>query len=481
MGDKTLKEKTATGLFWGGISNTIQQVLSLLFGVFLARILNAEEYGMVGMLTIFSLIANSIQESGFTSALAIKSEVKHTDFNAVFWFSLLMGGILYVLLFFLAPFIAKFYGLPELVPLARFIFLGFLFSSMGTAQSAYLFRHLMVKQKAQAQIIGLAVSGTLAVILALKGLSYWSIAIQGVVYVAVVTFMLWFFSPWRPGWPVSFEPLKKMYGFSGKVLITNLFNHINNNILTVLLGKLFSPSQVGDYTQASKWNAMSSNVIINMINGVAQPVLAEAAEEKERHKRVFRKMLKFTAFLSFPAMFGLAIIAEEFIVLTITAKWLPSVPLLQVLCVGGGFAPITYLYTHLIISKGKSSIYMWNVIALGILQVFLMLSLSSYGILMMVIGFVTLNILWLMVWHSFVRREIDYSLRETLTDIVFFALISFLIMLFVYHLMSGVESMLLRLILKVVIGAILYALIMLLFQRSLIIETIRMIFKIKNK
>ncbi|NLZ74256.1 MAG: oligosaccharide flippase family protein, partial [Bacteroidales bacterium] len=356
-----------------------------------------------------------------------------------------------------------------------------LFSSMGTAQSAYLFRHLMVKQKAQAQIIGLAVSGTLAVILALKGLSYWSIAIQGVVYVAVVTFMLWLFSPWRPGWPVSFEPLKKMYGFSGKVLITNLFNHINNNILTVLLGKLFSPSQVGDYTQASKWNAMSSNVIINMINGVAQPVLAEAAEEKERHKRVFRKMLKFTAFLSFPAMFGLAIIAEEFIVLTITAKWLPSVPLLQVLCVGGGFAPITYLYTHLIISKGKSSIYMWNVIALGILQVFLMLSLSSYGILMMVIGFVTLNILWLMVWHSFVRREIDYSLRETLTDIVFFALISFLIMLFVYHLMSGVESMLLRLILKVVIGAILYALIMLLFQRSLIIETIRMIFKIKNK
>ncbi len=481
MGDKTLKEKTATGLLWGGISNTIQQVLSLFFGIFLARILNAEEYGMVGMLTIFSLIANSIQESGFTSALAIKSEVKHNDFNAVFWFSLLMGGVLYALLFFLAPFIAKFYRLPELVPLARFIFLGFLFSSMGTAQSAYLFRHLMVKKKAQAQIIGLAVSGTLAVILALNGLSYWSIAIQGVVYVAVVTFMLWVFSPWRPDWSINFEPIKKMYGFSIKVLVTNLFNHLNNNVLTVLLGKFFTPIQVGDYTQASKWNTMSSNVIINMINGVAQPVLAEAAEEKERHKRVFRKMVKFTAFLSFPAMFGLAIIAQEFIVLTITAKWLPSVPLLQVLCVGGGFAPIVYLYTHLIISKGKSNIYMWNVIVLGLLQILLMLSLSSFGILIMVIGFVSLNILWLIVWHYFVQREISYSLKEVLVDIVSFALISLVIMVFVYHLMSGVESMLLRLILKVVISAVLYALVMLFFQRNLIIETIRMIFKIKNK
>lgn len=481
MGDKTLKEKTATGLFWGGISNTIQQVLSLLFGVFLARILNAEEYGMVGMLTIFSLIANSIQESGFTSALAIKSEVKHEDFNAVFWFSLLMGGILYVLLFFLAPFIAHFYSLPELVPLARFIFLGFLFSSMGTAQSAYLFRHLMVKQKAQAQIIGLAVSGTLAVLLALKGFSYWSIAVQGVVYVAVVTFMLWVFSPWRPGWTISFEPIRQMYGFSAKVLVTNLFNHINNNVLTVLLGKLFTPSQVGDYTQASKWNTMSSNVIINMVNGVAQPVLAEAAEDKERHKRVFRKMLKFTAFLSFPAMFGLAIIAEEFIVLTITAKWLPSVPLLQVLCIWGAFAPIAYLYTHLIISKGKSSIYMWNVIVLGVLQVLLMLSLSSYGILIMVIGFVTLNVLWLIVWHRFVQREIDYSFREVLTDICSFALISSLIMAGVHHFLSGVENMLFRLILKVVMGGVLYAFVMLIFQRNLIIETIRMFFKIKNE
>lgn len=480
MGDQSLKERTASGLLWGGLSNTLQQVLSLLFGIFLARILDSQEYGMVGMLTIFSLMANSLQESGFSSALAIKAEVKHKDFNAVFWFSLFMGIALYVLLFLLAPLIAQFYGLPELTPLARFIFLGFLFSSMGTAQSAYLFRHLMVKKKAIAQLIGLAVSGGVAVLLATKGFSYWSIAVQAVSYVAIVTCLLWVFSPWRPDWVISFKPLNSMFGFSSKVLITNLFNHINNNVLTVLLGRLFKADKVGDYTQAAKWNTMSSYVIINMVNGVAQPVLAASADDKERHKRVFRKMLKFTSFLSFPAMFGLAIIAEEFIVLTITAKWLPSVPLLQVLCIWGAFAPITHLFTHLIISKGKSNVYMWNVITLGITQVLLMLCVSSYGILAMVISFSSLNILWLLVWNYFVRREIDFKLREALLDIFSFAFITLIIMGFVYFLTQGIESLLLKMIAKILMGAILYLIVMFIFQRSLILEIVRMVFKLKE-
>lgn len=480
MGDQSLKEKTASGLLWGGVSNTLQQVLSLLFGIFLARILDAQEYGMVGMLTIFSLMANSLQESGFSSALAIKGEVKNRDFNAVFWFSLFMGIVLYLLLFLLAPLIARFYNIPELTPLARFIFLGFLFSSMGTAQSAYLFRHLMVKKKAIAQLLGLAISGSIAVFLAIKGFSYWSIAFQAVSYVAIVTLLLWLFSPWRPNWVIDFKPLKSMFGFSSKVLITNLFNHINNNVLTVLLGKLFTPNKVGDYTQASKWNTMSSNVIINMVNGVAQPVLAASAEDKERHKRVFRKMLKFTSFLSFPAMFGLAIIAEEFIVLTITAKWLPSVPLLQILCVWGAFAPVTHLFTHLIISKGKSNVYMWNVITLGITQVLLMLCVSSYGILAMVISFATLNIFWLLVWNHFVRREIDYYFKEALVDIVSFALTAFIIMGTVYFFTQGIENLLVKMASKILLGAILYLIVMFIFQRNLILEIVRTVFKLKN-
>ena len=133
---ESLKEKTAKGLFWGGFSNGIQQLLNLFFGIFLARLLNADDYGMVGMLTIFIAVAGTLQESGFTNALTNKREVTHKDYNAVFWFSTLTGITMYILLFLSAPLIADFYDKPELVPLARYLFIGFLISSSATAHNA---------------------------------------------------------------------------------------------------------------------------------------------------------------------------------------------------------------------------------------------------------------------------------------------------------------------------------------------------------
>ena len=147
MAEQSLKEKTAKGLFWGGLSNGVQQLLNLFFGIFLSRILNAEDYGMVGMLSIFSLIAGSLQESGFTAALANKRDISHKDYNAVFWFSTGLSACLYLILFLCAPLIAEFYHTPELTALARYTFLGFFVASLGIAHSAYLFRNLMVKQK----------------------------------------------------------------------------------------------------------------------------------------------------------------------------------------------------------------------------------------------------------------------------------------------------------------------------------------------
>ena len=172
MQESTLKEKTAKGLLWGGISNGIQQLLNLVFGIFLARLLTPADYGMVGMLTIFSLIASTLQESGFTAALTNKRDIKHEDYNAVFWFSLFMGLSLYLILFFSAPLIADFFHQPQLIPLARYSFLGFVISSTGTAQNAYIFRNLMVRQKALSVCIGLFISGIVGITLAYHGFSY---------------------------------------------------------------------------------------------------------------------------------------------------------------------------------------------------------------------------------------------------------------------------------------------------------------------
>jgi O-antigen/teichoic acid export membrane protein len=472
MGEPTLKQKTVKGLFWGGISNGVQQLLMAFFGIFLARILDATDYGMIGMLTVFTALAGALQESGFTAALANKREISHRDYNAVFWFSTGLSLCLYLILFACAPLIAKFYDTPELTPLARYLFLGFFITSLGVAQNAYLFRNLMVKQKAISVMLGTLISGTVGVILAFNGFAYWGMATQTILNVAVINCCYWYFSPWRPTLSFDLRPLKGMLSFSCKLLFTNLFSQINNNILSVIFGKLYTPQDVGYYTQANKWNYMGYALVSGMVNSVAQPVLSSISDDRERQRRAFRKMLRFTAFIAFPAMLGISLIAPEFITITITAKWQTSITILQILCIGGAFIPLNALYSNLLISKGKSNIYMWCTIAEGIVQVACMLLLYPYGITTMVVVYTGINAVWLLVWQYFVWREIRLTLWAMLKDTLPFAVIAAGVMAVTYYLTSFISQILLLLLCKVVIAAILYILIMWLSRAVTFRETI---------
>lgn len=460
MAEQSLKDKTAKGLLWGGISNGAQQLLNLFFGIFLARLLTPADYGMVGMLTIFSLIAGSIQESGFISALINKKDIKHEDYNAVFWFSILTSLCLYTILFFCAPLIARFFHQPELTALARYSFIGFVIASTGIAHSAYLYKNLIVKQRAFLNMIALIISGTVGVTMAYNGYSYWGIATQSIIYVSTIMIGYWFISPWRPTFHLNFNPLKGMIAFSSKMLATNIFNHLNNNIFSIILGKFYSEKEVGYYNQANKWNFMGYSLISGMIHSVAQPVLTQVADDKERQLRVFRKMMRFTAFVAFPAMLGLSLIAPELITITITDKWTKSAQILQILCISGAFIPITNLCSNLVISKGKSNIYMWNAIALGLLQLLVMYLIHPYGIRTMIVTYVCINISWLMVWHHFVHKEIHYRFIHLLMDILPFLFISAIVMIATHYLTSSIIDIYLRFICKIVAAGILYVLIM---------------------
>lgn len=477
MAESSLKEKTAKGLLWGGLSNGAQQLLNLFFGIFLARLLTPEDYGMVGMLSIFSLIAGSLQESGFTAALANKREVSHKDYNAVFWFSTGLSACLYLILFFCAPLIARFYQRPELTALARYSFLGFFVASLGIAHSAYLFRNLMVKQKALSVTIGLMASGTVGVTMAWLGFAYWGIATQSIVYVGVINLCYWCFSPWRPSLSFDLSPLKGMIAFSSKLLVTNIFNHINNNIFSVILGKFYSGQEVGYFTQANKWNYMGHSLISGTVNSVAQPVLSSLSNDRGRQQRAFRKMLRFTAFLSFPSMLGLSLIAPELITITITDKWLPSAAILQILCIGGAFIPVVNLYSNLIISKGRSDVYLWNTVCLSMVQLGIMLLLYSYGIHTMVQVYVGINIGWLLVWHWFVWREIQLSLWLALKDVLPFAVIAAGVMAVTFYTTSGIQNLYLLMAAKIVMAAVLYSAILWLSGSVTFRESLRYIIK----
>ena len=453
----SLKEKTARGLFWGGISNGVQQLLNLLFGIFLARLLTPADYGMVGMLSIFSLIASTLQESGFTAALANKKDAGHRDYNAVFWFSTLTGATLYVILFFCAPLIAGFYHTPELTPLARYSFLGFLISSTGVAHYAVIFRNLRVKENAVVMLVALTVSGLVGVWMAWQGMAYWGIATQSIVYVCCVTALRWYYSGWRPTCRVDFRPLRGMIAFSSRLLVTNICQHINYNLLSVVLGRCYTEREVGFFNQSNKWNYMGYSVIQGMVQGVAQPVLRQVDDDRERQVRVFRKMLRFVAFVSFPCLLGLSLVAPELITITITDKWARSAGLLQMLCIGSAFIPLQNLYSNLIVSRGRSDAYMWNVIAQGVVQVAVALSCYRLGMERMVMCYVAVTVAWTFVWHYLAWREIRLSLWSALRDTVPFLLIAAGTMGLTGFVVSHVtENVYVAFIAKVALAAALY-------------------------
>ena len=457
MAEQTLREKTAKGLFWGGISNGVQQVLALGFGVYLARVLNAEDYGLVGMLAIFSGIASSIINSGFTVALTNKQDATHKDYNAAFWFMFFVGLLLYVILFFCAPLIAQFYDRPELTGLSRVLFISFFLAGIGGVPFTVMFKKLMVREQAKIDIFSLLLSGVIGVIMAMNGFAYWALAIQSLVYVGMSSLLKFVISPWRPTFELDFRPLKGMLSFSVKVFLTNIFTQVNNNIFSVLLGKLYNAIQVGYYSQGYKWMGMGSTVLNGMINSVAQPVLVSVREDTDRQRNIFRKMVRFGAFVSFPCMFGLAFIAKDFIFILLGEKWLPAVPFLQLFCIWGAFAYLLLLYNLLLISHDRSDIYLNGTIVMGISQLCILLALAKYEVLTMVIGYVCFNILSLIGWHYYAKKYIDLGYLLILKDILPYFLFSVLSMLVSYFILMRLDNLYLLLFFKLFLYFSLYA------------------------
>ncbi|MDE6109860.1 MAG: lipopolysaccharide biosynthesis protein [Muribaculaceae bacterium] len=426
MSGEQLKQKTARGLLWGGIGQGGMQLLNLVFGIFLSRLLSPSDYGTVGALTVFSAVAQIFTESGFTLAIVNRREVTDRDYSSVFWFNIVVGAVLYAALFFLAEPIASFYRDPSMVPLARFLFLSFFIGATATAPSAYMFRNLMVKERSRILLAAIVVSGVAGVVCAMHGMGYWGIAVQTVLFSITTTVLYWTAVPWRPSRCFSIASIRSMLPFSSRQMAVSLFTHFNNNFFAMLLARFYTLQQTGYYTQGNKWTTMGFSTISGMINSVGQPVMRQVRDEAagsghdghERLRRVFRKMLRFAAFTSFPAMLGLGLIAREVIVLSVTAKWLPAVEVMQILCIGGAFLPLATLYGNLFNSLGRPSVYMWNTIALGLTQIALAVISYPYGLRVMLWAYTGANVAWLAVWQFFARRAIGLRARSVLLDVL---------------------------------------------------------------
>ena len=479
--EQSLKDKTAKGLFWGGLSNGIQQLLGITFGIALGRILDAEDYGLVGMLTIFIAISGTIMDGGFVNALINKKNVTHEDYNAVFWFSSISGVVIYTVLFFCAPLIAQFYDNPKLINLSRVVLFCIFTGGLSVVHNAIILKEMQLKNKAKIDLISLLLASITGLTFALSGFAYWALVIQTLVYSSLLTILRWYYTPWRPTFHFNFNPIGKMLSFSSKLFITNIFQQVSSNIFSVFLGRFYNERQVGFYSQGQKWMSMGQSIAGTTISGVAQPVLVQVIENKDRQRHILRKMIRFGAFISFPLMFGIAFIGEELIVITVGEKWLEAVPFLQLFCIWGAFRYIWILYTNLFISHGKSNINMYGTIATCIVQILCVLLMIPFGVFPMVIVYLAVNFVTLIGWHYFIKRLIGLKYVDIIKDITPFLVITSVVIAIAWFITKDITNNYILISLKIIIVACLYLIIMWKSKARVFNDCIQFILKRKKQ
>lgn len=479
---ESLKQKTAKGLFWGAMNSGSTQILNLIFGIVLGRMLSPEIYSVVAILTIFVAIAGDLQSSGFTQALVNIKRPTDRDYNSVFSFNVVMSVLMYSILFLCAPLIADFYDRPYLTEVSRVLFLTFLISSLGIAHGGYMMKNMMNKEMAIIGFVSLIVSGATGITLAFLGKSYWALVWQQIAYISVTLIgKFYFVKDWRPRLSLDFGPVKRMAPFAMNILVTKIVNTISNNILTNIFGKLFPDRLVGNYSQAYKWDTMANSLVGNTVGQIAQAVLVEASpsdsSEENRELQVFRKMLRFTCFLSMPLMLGFALVANEFILITIGDKWAGCVPLLQVLCISGAFVPLYTMYQNLAMSQGRSDIFMWLNIGQIVLQILIVMLFYRFSMLIMVCAYSVFMTLWLIPWHHFTGRLIRYRWTDAFKDIAPFALSAAFAMAVTYWATNMISNLYILIAIRFVLAAAIYYGIMKMAKVQILKECEQFIFK----
>ena len=464
MSEENLKHKTVKALIWSFADKFGQQIVYLLSGIILARILSQSDYGLTGMLAIFIALSNVLLDSGFGGALIKKQNATQADYNAVFYFNVVTSVVLYVILYFCAPLIARFFNQPELVLLSRVLFLSILFNAFNLIQTLLLTKHLHFNQLAKLNLIALTGSAVAAVIVAVMGGGVWALVTQMVALSAFKSLLLWCFNAWRPSWGFSMKPLKEVFSFSSRMLLSGIINAVFNNIYSVIIGRAYHSVALGYYQIANKYQDIPVSVISNTFRTVALPVFSNVNHDNERLQRVLQKTNKSIAFVLFPVVLGLIIIARPLLIGLVGEKWSDSVPLFQILLLSGLFVVFTQVFSELFIAKGKSRIYLWAEIAKKAFLVAAIAATYRYEIVGLAWGWVIYSFCSMMLSGFLACRLIGYRYYRFFFSILPYLVIAATMAVIGFAFEWVAMNEYLRMAVQIVVCALFYAAVCLLLR-----------------
>ncbi len=417
MSDITLKKRTITALFWSFLDKFGQKVIFLVSSVFLMRLLDTSDYGIMGSLLIFVAFSSLLIDSGFGRALLNRKEIGALEYSTVFYFNLAISVLLYVALFFSAPLIAKLFNEPLLIPVSRVLFLSLIFNGFSLIQMIIFIKASDFKTQTKANTAALIISTSIALIMAWRGYGVWSLVAQNVIYAFFRSLLFWFYSTWRPKKLFSFAKLKVFFAFSNKLLASGTIGAIFNNIYPSIIAMFYPMQQVGYYTQAYKYQDTPFAVLSDTFRSVSMLILSEINEQTERLRRVVAKLIKSIAFLSFPVAFILILIAEPLFVTLFGEKWLPSVPYFQILCLGGAVSPFTFILNELFIAKERADFFLSVEIIKRIILVALIIGFFQHGITGLAVSWVVYMYITLIISLFLSKKLIAYSVWNFIKDV----------------------------------------------------------------
>lgn len=449
----SLKQKTITGFIWSFIDNFSKLGLTFIIGIILARLLSPREFGLIGMITIFIALSQSLVDSGFTQALIRKKDCTQADYSTVFYFNLLVGIVLFFVLFFSAGTISRFFDEPQLYLIIQVIGLSIIVNAFTIVQRARLTKEINFKLQTKISIIASIVSGIIGITMAYAGYGVWSLVFKTLFGFVMTSLLLWLWNKWIPSLVFSKNSFKELFNFGYKLMISGLINTAYKNIYLLIIGKYFSATELGFYTRADQFRNLPSQNITSVIQRVSYPVLSEIQNDIPRLRTAYQKIIKSTMLITFHTMMIMAAIAKPLILTLIGEKWLPSVVYLQLLCFAGMFYPLHAINLNMLNVQGKSHLFLRLEIIKKLLAIPVIVIGIIFGIKIMIMGMILNAIIAYFLNSYYSGKNIGYSSMQQLKDILPSFLLASFIGLIVF--VSGnliPASNLVKLIVQLVVG-----------------------------
>ena len=418
MPTESLRNKALKAVIWNACQKYGGLIIAFFANIILARKLSAEDYGLIGLLTVFISIANSITESGFSSALIQKKDVTQTDYCTVFLWNIGVACLLYGLLFIFAPQLGAYFNNPLLGPILRAQGVIIIINGLCTIQTTRLTKNLDFKSLAIRNLIATCVGSLTGVALVLLDYGVWALVWQAIVNSVVGCMLLWYVSKWRPEWIFNKSSFMGMLKFGSYIFLSGICNTIYINIQSFIIGKAFSVKDLGYYSQAKRLEQVPVDGTSAVLSQVLFPVYSSIAEDRNRHIQAVRKNIKIITYITFPMMMLLIVIAHPLIVGLFTDKWEPSVPMFQIICIVGMFSPVNVANTEIFRSIGAGLIYFNLQTTKRVVGLIFILSSVPFGLYAMLWTIAGMSIITYLMNLYCTNKYFGYSYSKQLKDII---------------------------------------------------------------